>query len=163
MWSSDLRPLVRSAAGTVARGFQRGVPFGLLGLFQQHEVMRLGNIVQERGQSNLFELPSRRQYSGRKSPNRLWLFREEKPRARSGRSVGDCAGDNPGDVITCDHATVCILSRGDDYADNRSNRCADDSEWIGRRSYGRQLSTPQSLFARYHRYQDRYRPVRATR
>ena len=140
MWSSDLRPHKRSAAGTVARGFQRGVPFGLLRLFQQHEVMRLG-----------------------KSPNRLWLFREEKPRARSGRSVGDCAGDNPGDVITCDHATVCILSRASDFAGNRSNRCADDSERIGRTDSGKPVSVRRSPYAQHRRCRGRHRPARARR
>ena len=45
---------------------------------------------------------------------------EEKPRAQSGRMVGD--------VTTCDHATVCVLSRDDDYAGSRSDRCTADSE-----------------------------------
>ena len=141
MWPSDLRPHKRSAAGTVARGFQRGVPFGLLGLFQQHEVMRLG-----------------------KSPNRLWLFCEEKPRAQSGRMVGDgsfrrdCAGDNPGDVITCNHATVCILSRASDCAGNRSDRCVPDRNTLDPRRYYSSIDVPvrQSLSALPHRYRRKH-------
>ena len=80
---------------------------------------------------------------------------EEKPRARSGRTVGD--------VTTCNHATAYVLSRDDDCADNRSNRCASDSAQIGLRGCGMPLSIQRSPFALPRRCRGKHKPVRATR
>ena len=80
---------------------------------------------------------------------------EEKPRARSGRMVGD--------ITTCGRTTACVLSREDDCADSRSSRCTADSEWIGRRGSGMPFSTRPSLCGPHRRCQDKHKPVRATR
>ena len=53
-----------------SQGVSKGPPFGLLGLFQRHEVLR-------------FE----------KSPNRLWLFCEEKAAGAERPIVGDGIDD----------------------------------------------------------------------
>lgn len=77
--------------------------------------------------------------------------------------MGDCAGDNPGDVITCDRATVCVLSRASDFAGNRSDRYADDSERIGRTDSGKPVSVRRSPYAQHRRCRGRHRPARAKR
>jgi len=70
-------PTCRMASRAVGRPqaglSKRGVPFGLLGHFQHHEVMRLGNVVQGESNQTCLNCQAAANIRG-KCPNKLWLL-----------------------------------------------------------------------------------------